>query len=205
MTLGRLFIVSAPSGAGKTSLIKALLETVSGIEVSVSHTTRPIRVGEVDGRHYHFVTTDTFEQGIRERLFLEHAKVFENYYGTSRSTVLQRLSEGVDVILEIDWQGAQQIRKLMPENCSIFILPPSIDELERRLTTRNQDSDEVIARRVAQAKEDVQHFVEYDHVVVNDDFGVALQSLSSIFICKRTERDNIQLRHQSLLSNLLRQ
>ena len=203
MTLGRLYIVSAPSGAGKTSLIKALLESVSGIEVSVSHTTRPIRAGEVDGQHYHFVDTKTFEQGISDELFLEHAKVFENYYGTSRSTVLKRLSEGVDIILEIDWQGAQQIRQLMPENCSIFILPPSIDELERRLTTRNQDSDEVIVRRVAQAQEDVQHFIEYDHVVVNDDFDAALQSLSSIFICKRTERDNMQLRHQSLLDSLL--
>jgi len=158
MTLGRLYIVSAPSGAGKTSLIKALLESVNSIEVSISHTTRPMRVGETDGKHYHFVDATTFEGGIGQGLFLEHAKVFENYYGTSRSTVLQRLSEGVDVILEIDWQGAQQIRQLMPKNCSIFILPPSIKELERRLTSRNQDSDEVIVRRVTQAKEDVQHY-----------------------------------------------
>jgi len=205
MSLGSLYIISAPSGAGKTSLIKALLESVDDIEVSVSHTTRPMRDGEVDGQHYHFVDIATFEQGITDGLFLEHAKVFENYYGTSQSTVKQRLAEGVDVILEIDWQGAQQIRQLMPDNCSVFILPPSIDELERRLTSRNQDSDDVIARRVSQAKEDVQHFTQYDHVIVNDDFAVALQALSSIFQCKRTERDNMQLRNQSLLTSLLSQ
>lgn len=205
MTLGSLYIVSAPSGAGKTSLIKALLESVDGIEVSVSHTTRPMRNGEIDGQHYHFFDTETFEKGIKDGLFLEHAKVFENYYGTSQSTVKQRLADGVDVILEIDWQGAQQIRQLIPENCSLFILPPSIEELERRLTSRNQDSDNVIARRVSQAKEDVQHFTEYDHVIVNDDFATALQALSSVFQCKRTERKKMQLRHQSLLKSLLAQ
>ena len=205
MTLGSLYIVSAPSGAGKTSLINALLESIDGIEVSVSHTTRPMREGEVDGKHYHFVNISEFEQGIKDGLFLEHAKVFENYYGTSRSTVQQRLEEGVDVILEIDWQGAQQIRTLMPENCSIFILPPSIKELESRLTSRNQDSDEVINRRVLQAKTDVQHFVEYEHVVVNDVFETALEGLGSIFQSKRTERVKMQLRHEKLLSSLLGQ
>ncbi len=203
MTLGSLYIVSAPSGAGKTSLINALLDTVSGIEVSVSHTTRPMRDGEVNGKHYHFVDTETFEQGIKDGLFLEHAKVFENYYGTSRSTVQARLEEGVDVILEIDWQGAQQIRALLPENHSIFILPPSIEELERRLTSRNQDSKEVIIRRVSQAKADVQHFTEYEHIIVNDDFDKALLALSSIFECKRTERGKMQLRQKDLLANLL--
>ena len=203
MTLGSLYIVSAPSGAGKTSLINALLESVSGIEVSVSHTTRPMREGETNGKHYHFVNPTTFEQGIKDGLFLEHAKVFENYYGTSRSTVQQQLEAGIDVILEIDWQGAQQIRALMPENHSIFILPPSTEELEQRLTSRNQDSEEVITRRVSQAKADVQHFVEYEHVIVNDDFKTALKALSSIFECKRTERNKIQLRHQELLARLL--
>ena len=203
MTLGSLYIVSAPSGAGKTSLINALLDTVSGIEVSVSHTTRPMRDGEVNGKHYHFVDTETFEQGIKDGLFLEHAKVFENYYGTSRSTVQARLEKGVDVILEIDWQGAQQIRALLPENHSIFVLPPSIEELERRLTSRNQDSKEVIIRRVSQAKADVQHFTEYEHIIVNDDFDKALLALSSIFECKRTERGKMQLRQKDLLANLL--
>ncbi len=203
MTLGSLYIVSAPSGAGKTSLINALLDTVKGIEVSVSHTTRQMRDGEVNGKHYHFVDTETFEQGIKDGLFLEHAKVFENYYGTSRSTVQARLEEGVDVILEIDWQGAQQIRALLPENHSIFILPPSIEELERRLTSRNQDSKEVIIRRVSQAKADVQHFTEYEHIIVNDDFDKALLALSSIFECKRTERGKMQLRQKDLLANLL--
>ncbi len=202
MTLGSLYIVSAPSGAGKTSLIKALLESLHGIEVSVSHTTRPIREGEIDGQHYHFVNADDFESGIDNGIFLEHAKVFENYYGTSRSTLQQRLEAGIDVILEIDWQGAQQIRQLMPDNCSIFILPPSITELENRLTSRNQDSGEVIARRVSQAKEDVKHYIDYDHVIVNDTFSTALEALSSIFQCKRTECKKIQLRHNELLSKL---
>ena len=203
MTLGSLYIISAPSGAGKTSLINALIESVESIEVSVSHTTRPMRDGEIDGRHYHFVDTDTFESGIAEGLFLEHAKVFENYYGTSRSSVHQRLEEGIDVILEIDWQGAQQIRQLMPDNTSVFILPPSIEELERRLTSRNQDSAAVIERRVSQAKADAKHFTEYDHAIVNDDFTEALTALSSIFRSKRSEIAKTQLRHQALLTSLL--
>ncbi|MGB1310769.1 MAG: guanylate kinase [Leucothrix sp.] len=205
MTLGSLYIVSAPSGAGKTSLIKALLESVDGIEVSVSHTTRAMREGETNGQHYHFVDVATFEKGIGEGLFLEYAKVFENYYGTSRSTVQQRLEDGVDVILEIDWQGAQQIRQLMPDNYSIFILPPSIAELEQRLTTRNQDAEAVIARRISQAREDVQHYVEYDHIIVNDDFNTALQALSSIFESNRTQRNKVQQRHSDLLNQLLKQ
>jgi len=202
MTLGSLYIVSAPSGAGKTSLINALLESLDGIEVSVSHTTRPMREGESDGQHYHFVDTATFESGIASGLFLEHASVFENYYGTSRSTVQQRLEEGVDVILEIDWQGAQQIRQLMPDNNSIFILPPSIDELERRLTARNQDAEAVIAKRVSQARDDARHFNEYDYIIVNDDFDTALQALSSIFQCKRTQLTKVALKHDQLLATL---
>jgi len=204
MALGTLYIVSAPSGAGKTSLISALLASSTGIEVSVSHTTRDMREGEINGTHYHFVTKEVFEQGIDASLFLEHANVFGNYYGTSRSTVHQRLEQGIDVILEIDWQGAQQIRQLEPDVCSIFILPPSIQELEQRLQKRNQDADEVIQRRVAQAKEDVTHFTEYDHVVINDDFEQALENLLSIFTCQRTQRDKVTLRHPELLDSLLK-
>ncbi|PWQ93048.1 guanylate kinase [Leucothrix pacifica] len=205
MAIGTLYIISAPSGAGKTSLITELLTSVEGLEVSVSHTTRDMREGEVDGKHYHFVTADEFELGITDGLFLEHANVFGNYYGTSRASIYQRLEAGVDVILEIDWQGAQQIRQLEPSVRSIFILPPSVEELEKRLQKRNQDSDEVISRRVAQAKEDVTHFVDYDHVIINDDFDIALDNLRSVFKSQRTNLDKVQLRNPAFFSALLNQ
>ena len=204
MAIGTLYIISAPSGAGKTSLISELLTSIEDLEVSVSHTTRGMRDGEVDGKHYHFVSTDEFELGITDGLFLEHADVFGNYYGTSRSSINERLTAGIDVILEIDWQGAQQIRKIEPATRSIFILPPSIQELESRLQKRNQDSDEVISRRVAQAKEDVTHFVEYDHVIINDDFEVALENLRSIFRSQRTQLDKIQQRNPDFFRALLK-
>jgi guanylate kinase len=203
MTLGTLYIVSAPSGAGKTSLITAMLETVKGIKVSVSHTTRPMRDGEVNGKHYHFIDKATFEQDIEKNLFLEHANVFGNYYGTSHTAVNEQLSQGIDVILEIDWQGAQQIRKLAPNTRSIFILPPSISELENRLIKRNQDAADVIAKRVAQAKEDVSHYGEYDHIIINNDFGTALTDLNSIFICQRTQREKLEQREPDLLKQLI--
>ncbi|PID45572.1 MAG: guanylate kinase [Proteobacteria bacterium] len=203
MTIGTLYIVSAPSGAGKTSLISALLDTTDDLEVSVSHTTRDMRKGEVDGQHYHFVSTDEFESGIADNQFLEHANVFGNYYGTSRAGVEKKLAEGTDVILEIDWQGAQQIRQLEPTISSIFILPPSIQELENRLKKRSQDSDEVIARRVSQAKGDISHFTEYDYVIINDDFGLALDNLRSVFHCQRNRCDKIQQRHPDFFKQLL--
>lgn len=203
MTLGTLYIVSAPSGAGKTSLITAMLETVKGIKVSVSHTTRPMRDGEVNGKHYHFIDKATFEQDIEKNLFLEHANVFGNYYGTSHTAVNEQLSQGIDVILEIDWQGAQQIRKLAPNTRSIFILPPSISELENRLIKRNQDAADVIAKRVAQAKEDVSHYGEYDHIIINNDFETALTDLNSIFICQRTQREKLEQREPDLLKQLI--
>lgn len=204
MAIGTLYIISAPSGAGKTSLISELLKSIEDLEVSVSHTTRDMREGEVDGKHYHFVSTDEFELGITDGLFLEHANVFGNYYGTSRSSINERLAAGVDVILEIDWQGAQQIREIEPDVRSIFILPPSVQELENRLQKRNQDSDEVIRRRVAQAKEDVTHYIEYDHVIINDDFEVALDNLRSIFRSQRTLLDKIQQRNADFFTELLK-
>ena len=203
MTLGTLYIVSAPSGAGKTSLITAMLETVKGIKVSVSHTTRPMREGEIDGQHYHFVDKEAFEKDIEKSLFLEHADVFGNYYGTSHTAVNDQLSQGIDVILEIDWQGAQQIRQLAPNTRSIFILPPSISELESRLTKRNQDAADVIAKRVAQAKEDVTHYNEYDHVIINKDFDTALTELKSIFISQRTQREKLEKREPDMLKQLM--
>ena len=203
MAIGTLYIVSAPSGAGKTSLIGELLKSVEGLEVSVSHTTRGMRDGEVDGEHYHFVTPEEFELGILDSLFLEHADVFGNYYGTSRASIHDKLDAGIDIILEIDWQGAQQIRKLEPSVRSIFILPPSVQELENRLLKRNQDSDEVISRRVEQAKEDVTHFIEYDHVIVNDDFEIALENLCSVFRSQRTLCDKIQQRNPDFFKALL--
>lgn len=203
MAIGTLYIVSAPSGAGKTSLVSALLETTNDLEVSVSHTTRDMRDGEVDGQHYHFVSQDEFELGISDGIFLEHANVFGNYYGTSRLSVEEKLAAGVDVILEIDWQGAQQIRKLEPGISSIFILPPSVEELENRLIKRNQDSEEVIARRVAQAREDVTHFTDYDYIIVNDDFEEALENLKSVFRCHRTRCEKIQQRQPDFFKALL--
>jgi guanylate kinase len=182
---GTLYIISAPSGAGKTSLVKALLESTDGIQVSVSHTTRPARPGEVDGKDYHFTTVDTFKARIGSGDFLEHAEVFGNFYGTSRSTVQEMLAQGVDVILEIDWQGAAQVRQQIPEAVSIFILPPSREELERRLRGRGTDADEVIARRLGEAVAEMGHYAEFDYLVFNDDFDTALAELRTIVLARR--------------------
>jgi guanylate kinase len=182
---GTLYIISAPSGAGKTSLVKALLESTADIMVSVSHTTRGMRPGEVDGRDYHFTDVDTFRSMIADGAFLEHAQVFDNFYGTSRSSALDRMGQGVDVILEIDWQGAQQVRRKMPEAVGIFILPPSREELERRLRGRGTDADDVIAKRLGQAVEEMGHYGEFDYLVFNDDFDTALAQLRAIVLARR--------------------
>jgi len=184
---GMLYIVAAPSGGGKTSLVSALLEADSGIKLSISYTTRPPRPGEVDGVNYHFVDEARFHQMVGEGAFLEYAEVFGCYYGTAQASVESQLSDETDVILEIDWQGAQQVRKLMPECRSIFIVPPSREELERRLRGRGQDSDEVIARRTSEAVEEMSHYGEFDYLVVNDDFEVALSGLKAIFRTRRLE------------------
>ncbi|MDR8525485.1 guanylate kinase [Shewanella fidelis] len=183
---GNLFIVSAPSGAGKSSLISALLrDQPLDKQVSVSHTTRQPRPGEENGQHYHFVNQDEFKRLIAENAFFEWAEVFGNYYGTSRVTIEQTLAKGIDVFLDIDWQGAQQVKKLMPESIGVFILPPSKAELERRLTGRGQDSAEVIAGRMAQAVSEMSHYNEYDFVIVNDDFDKALADLLAIIRSQR--------------------
>ncbi len=200
---GTLYIISAPSGAGKTSLVKALLESTDDIIVSVSHTTRAPRTGEVDGKDYHFTDVETFREMIGAGAFLEHAQVFDNFYGTSRSSTLDLMARGVDVILEIDWQGAQQVREKMPEAVSIFILPPSRQELEKRLRGRGTDADEVIARRLGEAVTEMGHYQEFDYLVFNDDFDTALSELRAIVLARR-QRAAVQIaRQQAQLDALL--
>lgn len=200
---GTLYVISAPSGAGKTSLVKALIGSLDGVTVSVSHTTRAPRPGEQDGREYHFVDVERFRAMTAEGAFLEHAKVFDNYYGTSRAVVQERLAAGLDVILEIDWQGARQVRAVMPECVSIFILPPSRPALEDRLRGRAQDSDEVIARRMRDAVNEMQHWEEYDYLIVNDVFNEALAQLQAVFLARRLRREAQAVRHDALLGALL--
>ncbi|MGD9264231.1 MAG: guanylate kinase [Lysobacterales bacterium] len=177
---GNLFIFAAPSGGGKTSLVKALLETDGGLTLSVSHTTRPRRPGEADGTHYHFVGTDEFARMVEDGEFLEHARVFDYLYGTSHKAIAGQLERGLDVLLDIDWQGARQVRAAFPRCCSIFIIPPSLDALRDRLTRRAQDSAAVIERRMRDARAEISHWREFDHVVVNDDFDAALEELRGI-------------------------
>ncbi|MGH8580500.1 MAG: guanylate kinase [Gammaproteobacteria bacterium] len=180
-----LFIVSAPSGAGKTSLVRALLETMPQITVAVSHTTRPIRSGERDGVDYYFVQPAVFQRMAAEGAFLEHARVFDHWYGTSRLAVEREWAQGRDVILEIDWQGARQIRERLPQCASVFILPPSLDALRYRLTQRGGDECAVIERRMRDAVNEISHYAEYDYLVVNDDFGKALSDLQAIVRARR--------------------
>jgi len=200
---GSLFIVSAPSGAGKTSLIKALLESMQGITVSVSHTTRAPRPGEENGVHYHFVDVERFEQMQSQGQFLEHAKVFDNYYGTSKASVEDTLNKGLDVILEIDWQGARQVRQQFAGSQSIFILPPSRQTLLERLTNRGQDDQTIIDRRMRDAVSEISHYQEFDYMVVNDDFDVALNQLSAIVSASRLTLQRQQIINQPLLLDLL--
>ncbi|MGB0835108.1 MAG: guanylate kinase [Psychrobium sp.] len=205
--LGTLYIVSAPSGAGKSSLISALIQknTNNDLQVSVSHTTRQPRPGEENGVHYHFVDVEQFKSLIDEGVFFEWAQVFDNYYGTSRTVIEGQLANGIDVFLDIDWQGARQVKELMPQAKGIFIMPPSRTELERRLVGRGTDSDEVIASRMQQAVSEMSHYDEYDYLIINDDFEQALVDFSAIINGNRLARAQQSLKHSDMLKDLLAQ
>ena len=200
---GLLFVVSAASGTGKTSLVKALLDRVTNLHVSVSHTTRGQRPGELDGVHYHFTEKDSFLALVEQGGFIEYAEVFGNYYGTAQTTVKEQLAKGHEVLLEIDWQGAQQVRKLFPDSKQIFILPPSQFDLRQRLSNRGTDSVEVIGRRLGCAVEDMQQYVNFDYVIINDDFNKALHDLESVIIANRLVITQQASRHQKMISELI--
>jgi len=205
---GNLFILSAPSGAGKSSLIKALLEqgeqeSTRPMQVSVSHTTREPRPGENNGEHYHFVSVESFKKQIKQNAFYEHAEVFGNYYGTSEAAIDAQLAQGIDVFLDIDWQGAQQVRMKKPSVTTIFISPPSKKELESRLRGRGQDSEDIIADRMAQAQGECSHFQEFDYIVINDNFAQALVDLTTIVKNQRLKRSQQVAQHKVLLDELI--
>ncbi|ALI01247.1 guanylate kinase [Pseudomonas sp. FW306-02-F02-AA] len=200
---GTLYIISAPSGAGKTSLVKDLINDLPQIRLSISHTTRAMRQGEVDGVNYHFVDRTQFVKMIEHGDFLERAEVFGNLYGTSQSHLQQTLDEGHDLILEIDWQGAEQVRKLMPHARSIFILPPSQEALRQRLHGRGQDSHEIIEGRMREAVSEMSHYVDYDYLIINDDFNQALEDLKAIFRANQLHQKRQQQRFGKLLAELL--
>lgn len=202
MTQGNLFIITAASGAGKTSLVKALLAKDSHIKLSVSHTTRKPRPLEENGVHYHFVDDATFLNMLEQGAFLESAHVHGARYGTSQAGVDKALASGHDVILEIDWQGAAQVREIYPNAISVFILPPSVETLAERLNNRGQDSAEVIAKRVAAAREEMRHLVEFDYVTINDDFDVALHDLLAIVRTQRLKMAAQVTRYQALIQKL---
>ncbi len=203
MSKGTLYILSAPSGAGKTSLLKALRERDGDLHVSVSHTTRPMRPGEEDGVHYHFVDQASFLEKVAQGDFLEHAEVFGNYYGTDEASVRAQLEAGQDTVLEIDWQGAQQVRRRFPEAVSIFILPPSPEALHQRLSNRGQDSEDVIQGRMRQAQSEMSHYAEFDYLVFNDRFEQALDELASIITSRRLLLSRQASRHAETISRLL--
>ncbi|MDF3123558.1 guanylate kinase [Rheinheimera sp. 1928-s] len=201
--LGNLFIISAPSGAGKSTLINALLKQHADMQLSVSHTTRSPRPGESNGVQYHFTDIPAFKQLIEQEQFIEWAEVFGNYYGTSKAALTDKLAQGIDVFLDIDWQGARQIKQQLPFVTSIFILPPSVEALEQRLNQRGQDSAEVIAGRMAKARDEISHADEYDYWVVNDDLELALQQFSGIIQTQRLKQQKQAIRQQKLISGLL--
>jgi guanylate kinase len=202
-TVATLFIVSAPSGAGKTSLLRKLVPADERLVMSVSHATRAMRPGEQDGVHYHFVSIERFEQMAGQGAFLEHAQVFDNYYGTAESSVRDLLAQGMDVVLEIDWQGAYQVRQRFPEAVSVFIIPPSIEALRERLQGRGQDSPEIVERRMADARSELSHYAEYDFLVINDDFETALADLRAIVAAARLRGTVQAVRFADALQGML--
>ena len=199
---GNLFIISAPSGAGKTSLVSALLKHNKQIALSISYTSRLPRPGEVNGKDYHFISPEMFLEMAKDGEFLESAEVYGNFYGTSQPWIEKQLASGTDILLEIDWQGAAQVRKLMPHAISIFILPPSLEALETRLKGRGKDSTEVIARRLHAAQEDISHVAEFDYVIINDKLDEALRQLDAVVIAIGLRRDSQLSRHATLISQL---
>lgn len=200
---GKLFIIASPSGGGKTSLVNALLADDIQLALSVSHTTRKPRSKESSGKQYHFISMKSFRKLVEEDAFLEHAMVFGNFYGTHAGALDQQLNLGLDVILEIDWQGAAQVRKVFPDCCSIFILPPSYEVLRQRLSRRAEDSEEIIERRMREAQSEISHWSEFDHLIVNEDFDSALEELKTIVSCNRRGKDCEQNEHALLLAQLL--
>jgi guanylate kinase len=200
---GTLFTVSAPSGAGKTSLVNALIESDANLKVSISHTTRAMRPGETNGINYHFVSKETFSDMLEKEAFLEHATVFGNFYGTSKAWVESTLAAGADVILEIDWQGAAQVKQLLPDTVGIFIIPPSLTTLRERLEGRGQDNQETISTRIAEAREEISHYGAADFLVVNETFDVALSDLHTIVSSRRLTISKQKQRQQHILDNLL--
>ena len=200
---GNLYVMSAPSGTGKTTLVKALVESLPGITVSVSHTTRKKRAAEMHGVNYYFTEKDEFDKMVKHDDFLEHATVFGNSYGTSRRWVEEKLKEGEDVILEIDWQGGQQIHELFPNSTSIFILPPSVSDLYARLIKRNQDNPEIIRQRIADVRESTRHITEYTYIVINDDFLEALKDLQTIVLAGRLAQKRQLIKFSNLLNELV--
>lgn len=200
---GNVLIVAAPSGGGKTSLVRKLIHDMNDIEVSISHTTRAMRPGEKDGVDYFFINEQQFLKMINENAFVEHARVFNHHYGTSVAQINTRLKAGIDVVLDIDWQGAQQIRHIFPDAISVFIVPPSLDTLKQRLLDRRQDNEEIISDRMRRAQDELSHFSEFDYLIVNDDFNKAALELQAIVVANRLRMKRQSVQQGKLLSFLL--
>lgn len=200
---GSVFVVAAPSGGGKTSLIKALINEISNLEISISHTTRPIKSGEIDGKDYFYLSEVAFGEMVNQNLFIENAEVFGYHYGTSKTQIETRLSQGIDIILDIDWQGARSIKRLFPNAITIFLIPPSLRILQARLSQRKRDDNSEVLSRMQQAQSEMSHYHEFDYLIVNDDFEEALDFLKSIVIANRLSMQRQKIKQAKLLSLLL--